>query len=84
MKQAKFPPGWDEKKVREVIDYYENQTEEEAVAEAEAAFSDPNSTVMVVPCELVPAILQLLAKHDAAKRKAAKSRAQVVKKRKRA
>lgn len=38
MKQNKFPPGWDEERVQKVIDYYENQTEDEAVAEAEEAF----------------------------------------------
>ena len=36
MKQNKFPPGWDEERVQSVINYYENQTEDEAVAEAEA------------------------------------------------
>ena len=38
MKQNQFPPGWDEKRVQSVIDYYENQTEDEAVAEVEEAF----------------------------------------------
>ncbi|MEK7729823.1 MAG: hypothetical protein AAB354_15555 [candidate division KSB1 bacterium] len=31
-----FPPGWDERRVREVLDHYENQTDEEAAAEDEA------------------------------------------------
>ena len=35
--EAKIPPGWDEKRVREVIEHYENQTEEEHLAEIEAA-----------------------------------------------
>ncbi len=38
MKQNEYPPGWDEESVQEVIDYYDNQTEDEAVAEAEEAF----------------------------------------------
>ena len=38
MKQNRFPPGWDEERVQRVIDYYENQTEDEAVAEAKEAF----------------------------------------------
>jgi hypothetical protein len=37
MKQSKFPPGWDEKKVQRVLKHFERQTEEEAVAEDEAA-----------------------------------------------
>ena len=36
MKQSKFPEGWDEARVRRVLDSYESQTEEEAVAEDEA------------------------------------------------
>ena len=38
MKKAirqQFPRGWDEKRVRAVIDYYENQTEDQAAAEIE-------------------------------------------------
>ena len=37
MRQNKFPPGWDEERVQSIIDYYENQTEDEAVAEDAAA-----------------------------------------------
>ena len=36
MRQNEFPPGWDEERVQSVIDYYENQTEDEAVAEDES------------------------------------------------
>jgi hypothetical protein len=54
----RFPPGWDEKRVRELIDYYENQTEEEAVAEHAAAV--PGHTLMDVPHELVPIVRQLI------------------------
>jgi hypothetical protein len=35
--QSAFPPGWDEDRVRRVLTPYEEQTEEEAVAEDEAA-----------------------------------------------
>ncbi len=64
MKQSKFPPGWDEERVRRVLAHYEQQTEEEAVAEDEAAFEDATQTVMEVPQELVPAIRELIAKHQ--------------------
>ena len=30
---TQFPPGWDEERVRKVIENYESQTEEEAMAE---------------------------------------------------
>ena len=64
MKQSQFPPGWDEERVRRVLAYYEQQTEEVAVAEDEAAFEDATQTVIEVPNELVPAIRELIAKHQ--------------------
>ena len=63
MKQNKFPPGWDEDRVRRVLAHYEAQTEEEAVAEDEATFE--NQAVIGVPYELVPIIRELIAKHQA-------------------
>lgn len=65
MKQNEFPPGWDEERVRSVIAYYDQQTEDEAVAEAEAALQDESSTLMKIPTELVPAVLELIDKHFA-------------------
>jgi hypothetical protein len=68
MKQSKFPPGWDEERVRRVLDLYERQTEEEAVAEDEATFEDSTQAVVEVPRELVPAIRELIAKHKESRR----------------
>ena len=65
MGQNKFPPGWDEQRVQKVLENYEEQTEEETVAEDEAAFGDPIQTVMEVPNELVPEIRELIARHTA-------------------
>jgi hypothetical protein len=62
MSLRKFPPGWDEKRVRKVLAHYERQTEDEAVAEDEAAFENRTQTVMEVPNELVPAIRELIAR----------------------
>lgn len=62
MRKAKFPPGWDEERVRKVLAHYEEQTEEEAVAEDEAAFEEPKETVMEVPKELVPNVRDPIAK----------------------
>ena len=61
-KQSKFPPGWDEERVLRLLKHYEEQSEEEAVAEDEAAFEDAE-TVMQVPVELVPAVRELIARH---------------------
>ena len=55
MKQPEFPPGWDDERVRRVLGHYSRQTEEEAVAEDEAAFEDPTQTVMDVPQERIAA-----------------------------
>lgn len=64
MKQSKFPPGWNEERVRRVLAHYEEQTEEASVAEDEAAFDDQTQTVMEIPNELVPVIRELIAKHQ--------------------
>lgn len=64
-KQSVFPEGWDEGRVRRVIEFYENQTEEEAIAEDEAAFESRSDTVMAVPNDLVPAVRELIAKRRA-------------------
>jgi hypothetical protein len=64
MRQKRFPPGWDKERVREVLRHYEEQTEDEAVAEDETALEDLTQTVMEVPTALVPAIRELLAKHQ--------------------
>jgi len=65
MRQHRFPPGWDEERVQKVLAHYEEQTEDEALAEDEAAFEASTQTVMEVPQALVPAIRELIAKHQA-------------------
>ena len=44
MKKSKFLPGWDEHRVQSVLAHYESQSEEEAVAEDEAAYEDSKQT----------------------------------------
>ncbi len=61
--QSQFPPGWDEARVRRVLEHYETQSEEEAIAEDEVSFEATTHTAMEVPVELVPAVRELLAKH---------------------
>jgi len=76
MKQAttqRFPPGWNEKKVRAVIAHYDQQTEEEGAAEIEVAPEAPGETWLSVPTELVGAIARLIEDHEL---KAARSRSQ--------
>ena len=61
MKQSGLPQDWDEQRVQRVLAHYEYQTEDEAVAEDEAAFA--NQTFMEIPVELVPVVRELLAKY---------------------
>jgi hypothetical protein len=61
-KRTKFPDGWDEARVKRVLEHYETQSEEQAVAEDEAASEQRDQTLMEVPNELVPAVRQLIAK----------------------
>jgi hypothetical protein len=65
MRQSKYPVGWDEERVRRVLEHYEQQSDEEAVAEDEAAYEDTTHTMMEVPVELVPLVRELIAKRGA-------------------
>ena len=62
----KYPPGWDEERVKRVLDHYEIQSDEEAVAEDEAAYEGTTHTLMKVPIGLVPVIRELIAKRKSA------------------
>ena len=64
MKQdSGFPPGWDEARVQRLIEHYESQTEEQAVAEDEKALLDNAQTMMGIPNELVAEVRELLSRH---------------------
>jgi hypothetical protein len=62
MREQKFPPGWNEERVRQVIAHYEDQTEDEQFAEIEAAREAEGTTMMSVPTELVPDVQALIAR----------------------
>lgn len=64
MKKTRFPKGWDEKRVKKVLAYYEKQTEEEALAEDEAAYEDKSQAIIEIPIQLVSAVRDLIAKHQ--------------------
>jgi hypothetical protein len=67
MNESKFPAGWDAERVKRLIDYYEGLSEDEQVAEDEAASAErPGQAVITVPEELLPAIRRLLAAHKSA------------------
>jgi hypothetical protein len=58
----RYPKGWNRSKVARVIAHYENQTDEQAIAEDEAAYSIPAFTMMQVPKALVPQVQKLISK----------------------
>jgi hypothetical protein len=61
---TKFPPGWDEERVRRVIAYDEQQSEEEAVAEDEAAFEEKEQTFIEIPNKLISKVRELIARYQ--------------------
>jgi hypothetical protein len=65
MKQTRFPQGWDEERVRRVLELYDAHSDEEAVAEDEAAYESTTHTAMEIPVDLVPQVRELLAKRRA-------------------
>ena len=44
MTNTKYPAGWDEERVKRVLAHYEQQTDDEAVAEDEAAYESTTHT----------------------------------------
>ena len=65
MSDPNFPSGWDQKRVQRVLEHYESQVDDEAVAEDEAAYESTDHTAMEVPVDLVPAVRELIAKRRA-------------------
>ena len=62
MTDQEFPPGWDADRVKRLIEHCESLSEEQQVAEDEAAVEPGNGQVVIaVPEHLLPAIRQLLA-----------------------
>ncbi len=65
MSNSKYPDGWDQARVRRVLEHYEEQSDDEAVAEDEAAYEATTHTAMDVPVDLVPTVRELIAKRRA-------------------
>ncbi len=61
--QSCFPEGWDEARVRRVLEHYESQSDEAAAAEDEATAEATNDVLMRVPLDLVPTVRRLIEQH---------------------
>lgn len=59
----KYPRGWDEDRIKKVVNHYESQSEDDAVSEDEAAYEHNGQTIMEIPSELVPQVRDLISKH---------------------
>lgn len=59
--QQRFPAGWDEARVRELIAYYEGLTEDEQAEEIESALEAEGTTLIAVPDELADEVRALIA-----------------------
>ena len=60
--QNNAPIGWDEERIKRVLNHYENQSEDEAVSEDEAAWKNKTNSFIEVPNELIPTVLDLIAR----------------------
>ena len=58
----RYPKGWNARSIKALAEHYENQSEDDAVAEDEAAYRSTLVTMMAVPVEFVPQVHKLLAK----------------------
>ena len=56
-----YPLGWNRERVQQVIEYYENQADDEATAGHEMAAEAGKVTMMAIPNELLPAVRALIA-----------------------
>lgn len=61
----KYPKGWNRKRVEAVIDHYDKQTDEEAIAEADAAWENSHMSLVRVPAELVGEVRAFVADRTA-------------------
>ena len=65
MTKSKLPKDWDGSRVKRVAAHYESQSDDDATAEDELAYTATTHTSMDVPVELVPKIRELIAKRRA-------------------
>ena len=65
MSHSRYPRGWDQGRVKRLLEHYDSQSDDEAVAEDEASWENTTSTTMEVPVDLVPTVRELIAKRRA-------------------
>jgi hypothetical protein len=67
MNERRFPKGWDEQRVKQLIAELDARTDEEWIVADEAAAADNgDQAVVTVPTALLPEIRRLLASQKSA------------------
>lgn len=67
MSEPRFPAGWDEPRVRNLLAELETRTEEEWVAAHDAAAAESEDQVVItIPTALLPEFRRLLAAYKTA------------------
>ena len=64
MSEPRYPDGWDQKRIREVLEHYEPQTEDEQFEEIEASLEQDEMTLVSVPSKIMPEVLALIAREQ--------------------
>jgi hypothetical protein len=59
-----YPRGWNRERAKKVIGYYESQSDEDGVAEYEAAMKMDDLSAILVPTKLIPKIRKLISLHQ--------------------
>ena len=66
MTESKFPAGWDAKRVQDVIDHYENQTEDEQAQEIEDGLEQDGMIWIAIPKTIIDEVRALIAREQGA------------------
>lgn len=67
MTKQRMPEGFTEEQIREIAEHYDNISDEELLAELEAAWAEDGCTLIEVPSVLVPAVEELIRVYEAAR-----------------
>lgn len=60
MNRNQFPPGRDDDRVKKLLGHYESQSEDDAIAEDNAAYESTTHTMMSVPIDMAPQIRAMI------------------------
>jgi hypothetical protein len=62
MKKPTLPEGYTEERICAIAEHYERQTDDEAEAEIEAAFANPDVAFVEVPVKILTDVCEYISK----------------------